>query len=118
MIIKLSLYVIGVVAGINSRIAEFFLDTEQTVVFGNAFASAGSAGLYLTRVKRDCEVGYGGVFGFARAVRNNCGVAGFVCHLYSVDGFGNGTDLVEFYKDGVGGAELDAFAETFGVGNE
>jgi hypothetical protein len=54
------------------------------------------------------EVGDKGVFGFAGAVRDDGVVAGFAGELDGVDGFGDGADLIQLDKNGVGDAFVDA----------
>ena len=48
--------------------AEFFFDTQQLVVLGDAIGAAGRAGLDLAGIRRDGEIGDECIFGFPGAV--------------------------------------------------
>src|SRR5215204_4730238 len=57
---------------------EGFLDSEQLVVFGRAVAAAGGARLDLAGARGNREVGDGGVFCFARSMRDDRRVIGLL----------------------------------------
>ncbi len=46
------------------------------------------------------------------------GVVVALCHLYGAQCLGEGTDLVDLYKDRVGATEFDALFKIFYVGHE
>ena len=102
-------------AGIDCGRPQFFLDPEKTVVFGGAFASAGSACFDLAGVESDGKVGDGGVLRFAGAVGGNSRVARLMRHADGVQRFGDGADLVKLDENGVAAAEINAPAQTLGV---
>src|SRR5436190_271698 len=87
--------------GIGRRVAEVLFDPEKLVVFGNAVRAAKAAGLDLTGVGRDGEVGDKAVLGLARAVRDDR------CHvirprkLNSIKGFRKRADLIDLDEDRV-----------------
>ena len=62
----------------DGAVAEFFFDAEELVVLGDAVGAGGCAGFDLAAVGGDGDVGDGGVFGFARAVGEDGGVAVFI----------------------------------------
>ena len=94
------------------------LDTQQLIVFGNAVGAAERAGLDLAGVGGDGDVRNGGIFGFAGAMADDGGVTIFLSEFHGVQGFGQGTDLIHFDEDGVGGAGFDAAPEEFDVRDE
>src|SRR5438105_9026713 len=55
----------GIPTGIDGARAEFFLDPQQLVVLGDAIASRRRAGLDLTRVVGDREIGDRRILAFA-----------------------------------------------------
>lgn len=107
----------GGTASVNSCIAEFFFDAQKLVVLGNALGTSRCASLDLTGVGGNCEVSNGDVFGLAGTVRGHRTVAVTVCFLNRIEGFGERTDLVDLNQQSVGGAKLDALAQTLRVGN-
>ena len=84
----------------------------------DAVGAAGRAGLDLAGVDGDGDIGNGGVLGLAGAVGDDRRVACAVGHLDSVEGLGQGADLVDLDEDCVGGAQLDALLEALDVGDE
>ena len=115
---SLALDVEGAHLRINSSITQLVLDAEQLVVLGNTLGTGRSTGLDLAGIQSHSQVSNGGILGLTRAVRGNGGVASLVSHLDGFQGLGNGTDLVQFDQDAVAGAQLDALAQTLGVGHE
>ena len=75
--------------------AEFLFDAEELVVFGEAVGAGEGAGLDLAHVEGDGDVGDGGVFAFAGAVAEDGGVTVAFGEFDSVEGFGEGADLVD-----------------------
>jgi hypothetical protein len=76
----------------------------------SAIGTRQRTGLDLHRISGHRDVGDGGVFGFAGAVRDHRGVARALGHLDGGEGFGQRADLVDLDQDGVGDALADAFA--------
>src|SRR3546814_2351650 len=68
--------------------AEHFLDAEQLVVLGKPVRTRQRAGLDLSAIGGDGEIGNRRVFRFTRAVRHHGGVAGLVGGLDGVQRFG------------------------------
>ena len=99
-------------------VAQFVFDTQQLVVLADAVGAAQGAGFDLSGVGGYGEIGDGGVFGFAATMGDYGGVTGAFGHLDSVEGFGEGADLVDLNQDRVGDFLIDAFFENFGVGDE
>ena len=106
------------VTGGHGSLAEFFFDAEEAVVLAHAVRTREGTRLDLASGSTDSEVSNEGVFGFARAVRNDRSVAFVLGALDGGESFGHGTDLVHLDEDGVGDAGLDAFVEDGRVGNE
>ena len=67
---------------------EFFLDAEELVVLGHTVGTACRTGLDLSGVGSYGDVGDGSVLGFARAVRDNCGVAVALSEFYGAESLG------------------------------
>jgi len=88
--------------------AQDLLDAEQFVVFGDSVRAGGRAGLDLAAVGGDGDVGDGGVLGFTGAMAEDGLVPAELGELDSVEGFGQGTDLVDLDEDGVGGGGVDS----------
>lgn len=104
--------------GVDRRVAELLFDAEQLVVLRDALGAGRGAGLDLTGVGGDRQVGDRGVFGLARAVRQHGRVAAALGEGDGVEGLGQRADLVHLDEDRVGGAGLDALRETLGVRDE
>src|SRR3546814_16787989 len=62
-------------SGIARHVAELFLDADQLVVFGEPVRAREAAGLDLSAIGRDREVGDRRILGLARTVRHDGGVA-------------------------------------------
>lgn len=60
-------------------------------------------------------MGDGGVFGFARTVRNDSGKATPFGEFDGFNTFRDGADLVNFNQDGIAGFFVDSSLEEFGV---
>src|SRR3954454_2983513 len=105
-------------AAVERLLAELLLDAQELVVFGGAVGARKGAGLDLTAIGGDREVGDGGILGFAGAVRHHRGVAGLVRHLDGGERLGQRADLVDLDQDRVGPSGLDAFGEALDVGDE
>src|SRR5690606_16006751 len=72
----------------------------------------------LAGIGRHGEVGDEGVFGFAGAGRNDGKPTGFLSAPDSLEGFGDGADLVEFDQHGIGGLSFDATLDPAEIGGE
>src|SRR3954468_18769820 len=105
-------------AAVERLLAELLLDAQELVVFGGAVGACKGAGLDLTAIGGDREVGDGGILGFAGAVRHHRGVAGLVRHLDGGERLGQRADLVDLDQDRVGPSGLDAFGKALDVGDE
>ena len=88
------------------------------VVFGDAIGAAGAAGFDLAGSGAYGQVGDEGVFGFARAVADDAGVAEATGQFDSFEGLADCADLVDFNQDGVGDLLFDSLLEALGVGDE
>ena len=95
-----------------------FGDTDKFVVFRDAFAAREGTGFDLASAEADGEVSNGNIFSFTRTVRHDGAEASALSKHDSVDGFGEGADLVGFDEDGVATLFVDAALEEFGVGHE
>ena len=67
--------VTGITGQDGSHLAELLLDAQELVVLGHPVRARRRAGLDLPGVRGDREVGDEGVFGLARAVRDDRRVA-------------------------------------------
>src|SRR5699024_345057 len=99
-------------------IAQLFFNTQQLVVFSNTIRAAHRTGLDLPRSGCHSQIGNGGIFRFAGAMRNNGRVVSCVGHSNTIRRFSKLTDLVNLNKDGVSNALLNAPRQTFGIGNK
>lgn len=71
---------------------------KQAVVLCNAVGAAGRSGFNLSCVQRHGKVGYCGILGFSRAVRDNRRIAVFARQLHNVKCFRKGSYLIKLYK--------------------
>ena len=71
---------------------------KQAVVLCNAVGAAGRSGFNLSCVQRHGKVGYCGILGFSRAVRDNRRIAVFARQLHNVKRFRKGAYLIKLYK--------------------
>src|SRR5690606_21949853 len=77
-------------ARVRSHFGQFLFDTQQLVVLGHAVRARQRARLDLHGVGGHRDIGNGGVFGFARTVRHDGGVAGALGHFDGGEGFSQG----------------------------
>src|SRR5579883_490125 len=105
-------------ARICRLLAELLLDAQQLVVFRGAVGARERSGLDLPAIGGDREIGDGGVFRLAGAMRHHGSVAGLVGHLDGRERLGQRADLVDLDEDGIGAAVSDAVGETRDVGDE
>ena len=104
-------------AGEFGRAAQFLLDAQELVVLGGALATTRRARLDLTRAQTDGEIGNVVVLGFSRTVRGHDAPSILFGQLDGVDGFGDGTDLVDFEQEAVGRLGLDGLLDLGRVGD-
>lgn len=107
-----------VFAEVLCLVAEALFDAHKLVVFADAVGTAGTAGLDEAGVESDDEVGNGGVLSLAGTVGDDGGVAIAGGKVDSVDGLGEGANLVELNKDGVGHFAVKTHLQTLDVGDE
>ena len=97
--------------------AQFFFDTKQLVVLGCSFSTARSSGLDLSGAESDGQVGNVIVFGFPGTVRSHDTPTILLGKFDGIDGFGNGSDLVDLKQQTVGGLLFDGLLDFDGVGD-
>ena len=106
-----------VVASVNGVVTELLLDTENLVELGETLRSSWRTSLDLTSSQTDDNVSNGDIFSLTRAMGDHYTPAGTESVLSSLDGFGNGTDLVNLEEEGVARLELDGLLDELGVGD-
>lgn len=97
---------------------QLFLNTEELVVLGKTFRAAGSTGLDLASTETDDEISNGGVLSFTRAVGDHDTPTSSLGVLGGLDGFGQGTNLVNLEQQGVACLLLDGGSNALGVGDK
>lgn len=108
----------GLEAKVFSLIAKFFFDAEKLVVLCHTVSSGSRTGLDLASVDGNGQVSDGGIFGFTGSVGDHAGIAVGLGKTDGVKSLGQGTDLVDLDKDGVGNIVDDALLDEFRIGNE
>jgi len=98
--------------------SQVFLNPQQLVVFFHALAAARGAGLEVTRVERDREVGDETVDGFTAAVRHHRAPVRGVGELHGRDRLGEATDLIQLDRYGVRNIFLDAAPDAVDIGDD
>ena len=88
------------------------------VVFRQPIAAGQGAGFNLAAVYTDDKISYKRVFGFSGTVRYHGRISDLIGQFDTIQGFGEGSDLVQLYQDRICHAQFDAFAEYFGIGHE
>ena len=86
---------------------KLFFNSDKSVVFCGALASAGSSGFYLTGVYGDGKVGDKGILGLAAAVGDYRSVSVLLCKRDSRKGLGDRSYLIKLDKDRICAAVLD-----------
>ena len=94
------------------------LDAQQSIVLGDAVGTTQGASLDLPGRGSHRQVGNGGIFGFAGAMGNDCGIAGLPGHGDGIQGLAESADLVELNENGIGDTLLDTLGQDFRVGNK
>ena len=90
------------------RGTQFRLDLQEAIVFGDALAAAGRAGLDLPAAHRHGEIGHEGVFGFAGAMGDDVSPSRLAAELDRLNRLADGPNLIELDQHGVGGLLGDA----------
>ena len=108
----------GGAAGVDGDFAQALFDAKELVVLRHAVGAAHRTRLDLTGIQAHRDVRDRAVFRFARAVRDDGGVAGALRHFDRFERLRQRADLVHLDEDRVGDALLDAFLEDGGVGDE
>ena len=103
---------------IACRVSQLLFDAHQLVILGRAVAAAHGAGLDLSGIDGHGDIGDGGVFGLARTVADDGGVAVATCQLDGVEGLGERAYLIDLYQYAIGAIALDALAEVLDIGDE
>jgi len=104
-------------AGVDSVVTELLLDTEDLVELGETLRSGGSTSLDLAGTETDNDVSNGDILSLTRAVRNHDTPVGTEGVLGSLDGLGDGTDLVDLEEKGVASLGLNGLLDESGVGD-
>lgn len=104
--------------GVLGTAAEGFFDTKELIVLSDTIGTGQGTCFDLTDTGSDSEVSDEGIFGFAAAMGDDSAVAVLAGERDGVEGFGEGTDLIEFDQDGIGGLRFDALLETAGIGDK
>ncbi len=97
---------------------QFLLDAQQLIILGCPVGARQRSGLDLSTTGGNREVGDGGVFGLAGAVRHHRGIGRLVGHLDRSQRLGQGPDLVHLDQDRIGSSVLDAIGKPSHVGDE
>jgi len=104
--------------GVKCAVAQFFLDADQLIVFRKPVRACERAGLDLTAVRRNRQIGDRRIFGFTRPVRHDRCITGTVCNAYCVERFRERADLVDLHQQRIRKTLIDPFAKALGVRDE
>lgn len=113
----LSVRVAELLAGELGGTAELLLDAQDLVVLAQALRSAGRAGFDLTGGEADDQVGDERVLSLAGAMRHHRAPSVLLRQQMSVDGLGDGADLVDLQQQAVAGVLLDGGLDALWVGD-
>lgn len=105
------------VSGVDGVVTELLLDTEDLVELGETLRSGGSTSLDLAGAETDNDVSNGDILSFTGTVRNHDTPGGSEGVLGSLDGLGDGTDLVDLEEKGVASLGLNGLLDEGGVGD-
>src|ERR1035437_6528839 len=94
---------------------QFRFNFQQSVVLGDAFASAHGTGLDLPTAHGYDEVRDESILGFTRAVRNNETPTRFAAQMDGVNGFADRANLVEFNQGRIAGSLSDTARDELGI---
>ncbi|TMW49879.1 hypothetical protein DOY81_005060 [Sarcophaga bullata] len=97
--------------------AQFFFDAENLIVFSQTFRAARSASLNLTSRQTNDQISDEGILSFAGTMRYHGAPAVLFGQQMGLDGFGNGTNLVDLQQQTVAGLLFNGSLDTFGIGD-
>jgi hypothetical protein len=103
--------------GVDGVGTELLLDTEDLVELGKTLRSGGSTSLDLAGTETDNDVSNGDILSLTGTVRNHDTPGGGEGVLGSLDGLGDGTDLVDLEEKGVASLGLNGLLDEGGVGD-
>ncbi|KAI6759168.1 hypothetical protein HG531_013929 [Fusarium graminearum] len=106
-----------VLTRVDSLVTELLLNAEDLVELGETLRSGRSTGLDLASTETDSNVGDGDVLSLTGSVRDHDTPAVGVRVLGSLDGLGQGTNLVDLEKESVARLELDGLLDAERVGD-
>mmetsp|Transcript_35903 Transcript_35903/g.94395 ORF Transcript_35903/g.94395 Transcript_35903/m.94395 type:complete len:425 (-) Transcript_35903:517-1791(-) len=106
------------VARVDGLVAELLLDAQQLVVLGEALRAARRARLDLARLQPHGEVGDERVFCLSRAVGGHHAPVGALGERHSLDGLGDGADLVDLEQQRVARRLVNRLLHARGVGDQ
>jgi hypothetical protein len=109
--------VVEVFTGVDSLVTQFFFDSQQLVQLSQSFGSSWSTSLDLTSSQTDNQVSNESVFSFTRSVGNHNTPVGSERVLSSLDGFRQGTDLVNLQQQSVSSLLFDGGSNSSWVGD-
>ena len=104
--------------GVNSVVAQLFLNPQKLVIFRCSFTSARRSGFNLSASETNNQISDESVFSFAASVADHDAPALFVTHGGCFDGFGQGSDLVDFQEQRVARFLVDSCLDSGWVGDE
>ena len=99
-------------------VAQCFFNTQELVVFGDAFGARDTAGFEDPAVGGDAQVGDEGVLGLAGTVTDHGDEAVSLSDADGLKGLGEGSDLIGFDDYSVGGVEVYAPLQEARAGDE
>lgn len=100
-----------------NELTELLLDTENLVELGKTLRSCWCASLDLTGSETNNNISDGHIFGLTRAVRHHDTPSSTECVLGSLNGLGDGANLVDLEKESVARLQLNGLLDEFGVGD-
>ena len=103
---------------VDGVVTQFLSDSEELIVLRDPICAAKRSGLNLSRVRRDGDVGDGGVFRFAGTMADHGGVPVFGREPNGVKSFSQCADLIHLNQDGIGDTLIDSFPEKIDVRDE
>ena len=104
-------------ASVDGIVAELLLDTKYLVELGQTLRSGGRTRLDLSSAQTNNDIGDGHIFGLTRAVRDHDTPTSTKGVLGSLDGLGDGTDLIDLEKKGVARLEFNSLLDELRVGD-
>ena len=104
-------------AGVLGGRTQFSFNAQQLIVLGRTFASARGAGFDFSRAQAHGQVGNVIVFGFTRTMRRHDAPSVLFGEFDSVNGFRNGSNLIDLEQEAIGRLLFDSFLNLDGVGH-